>query len=441
MTAGTGRAFLLETYGCQMNTSESIALIQRLTASGWRPAESCEEADLVILNTCAVRQTAENRIWGRLGFYGKQKDTRGFEIAVMGCMSERIKEDMLKRAPFVDYVVGVSGRNAFLDYLCSDEKGEKAGFIEDTADQFRFDGVYGDATNFRALVPIMHGCNNFCTYCIVPYVRGREVSRKPEDIFSECSTLYAGSVLELNLLGQNVNSYRQEIKGRELLFPDLLEEIIAETPFPWIRFISSHPKDFSHRLIGVIRDNPSVCRHIHLPVQHGSDTILERMNRKYNTGYYRDLVDEIRRNIPGIALSTDLMIGFPGEREKDFRDTIKLVEEVRFDDAFTYYYNPREGTAAFNFSDQVPLEVKKERLNELIRVQRRLTRESRQAKIGKEARVLVEAVSKKRSDQVLGRTSENEMIICAGNCDMIGTLGRAIVTGISGTTLQGEWLA
>ncbi len=440
MKAGDRKRFLLETYGCQMNTAESVSLAKRLHDAGWDRTWNLEETDLVILNTCAVRRTAENRIWGRLGFYGKQKQMRPFHIAVMGCMAERIKEDIRKRAPFVDYIVGVPARRNFIDFICGNSGTSPEGFNPSDDAGFCFDRVYGNENDFKAFVPIMHGCNNYCSYCIVPYVRGPEISRHPEEVFSECSLLFDGNVVELTLLGQNVNSYRYQYRGSEMLFPDLLEEIINRTPFPWIRFISSHPKDLSPALIRIIREHTSICRHIHLPVQHGSDTILGRMNRKYTRMQYMELVEELRSSVPDIALSTDIMIGFPGETEGDFRDTLDLMERVRFDDAFTYYYNPREGTAAASFPHQVSMKVKKERLKEVIALQRHLTLDSRAARIGKVAEVLVESLSKKRGDQVLGRTSRNEMIICPGDKGMIGTLGRASITGLSGTTLKGAWL-
>lgn len=429
------KSFFLETYGCQMNVAESISLIERLTGAGWRQEHSAEAADLVILNTCAVRKSAENRIWGRLGYYGRLKNEYNFDIAVMGCMSERLKASMRDRRPFIDHIVGVPDRNRFIESLCRSDSSEGP------EDEFSFDRVYGSPRDFKAFVPIMHGCNNFCTYCIVPYVRGREVSRPPEDILQELSYLREGNVVEVTLLGQNVNSYRFEAEGRTILFPDLLEMILAQTPVPWIRFMSSHPKDLSDHLIEVIRDNPAMCRHIHLPVQHGSDTILSAMNRQYTRMQYLELVDRIQTAIPGIALSTDILIGFPGETENDVQDTLDLLEQVRFEDAFTYFYNPREGTAAASFPDQLSLETKKARLKEVIKLQRHITLATRKEQVGTEAEVLVESPSKKSNSQVLGRTSRNEMIICSGSENLAGTLRRARVTGLSGTTLQGEWLS
>ena len=433
--------FFIETYGCQMNFAESISMKSRLEESGWEESTSFEDADIVIINTCAVRQTAENRVWGRLGFFGRQKKEYPFRIALLGCMAERIRDTIIEKAPFVDYVVGVSERFDFMEFLCGEGGDLDEDFPGKTSEGFLFDTVYGDTSDFKAFVPIMHGCDNFCTYCIVPYVRGREVSRDPEEIFSECRRLYNAGVLELTLLGQNVNSYNAVFKGRNMLFPELLERIIEKTPFHWIRFISSHPKDFSPGLIRVMKDNTNICRHVHLPVQHGSDTILARMNRQYTRMQYIDLLDTIRSEVPDIALSTDLLIGFPGESEKDFLETVDLLELVRYNDAFTYYYNPRKGTRAASFDDQLPLTVKKERLQEIIRIQRTITLETRISRIGMVEDVLIEAVSKKKTDQVLGRTSRNDMVVCPGHAGMAGSTGSVVVRGISGTTLQGDWMS
>ncbi|MBN2049580.1 MAG: tRNA (N6-isopentenyl adenosine(37)-C2)-methylthiotransferase MiaB [Spirochaetales bacterium] len=431
MTYFTKKIFYLETYGCQMNFAESLSLSSRLTEAGWRESDSWEQADLVLLNTCAVRESAEKRIWGRLGFFGKQKKAYNFKIGFLGCMAERLQdEEMQKRAPFVDFFPGVAGRNAFIAFL--------TGTKEQDLEEFSFDPCYSQASDFRALIPIMHGCNNFCTYCIVPYVRGRELSRDPEAVFQECRDAVERGVKEITLLGQNVNSYASTFHNAPLTFPFLLEELLNRVAVPWLRFLSPHPRDFTPDLVRVYGQHKAICRQIHLPVQHGSDIILKRMNRQYTRSQYLELIDMIRVTEPDTSFSTDILIGFPGETEKDFQDTLDLMEKVAFDDAFTYFYNPREGTAAASFDGQLSLEVKKERLSQIISLQRQLTLRSRRSRIGREDDVLLEGVSKKRSDQLLGRTSRNEMVICPGGQHLVGTFRTVKFTGLSGITLKGE---
>ncbi|MDY7029585.1 MAG: tRNA (N6-isopentenyl adenosine(37)-C2)-methylthiotransferase MiaB, partial [Spirochaetota bacterium] len=427
------KKYWLEIYGCQMNFAEGYALENELRNHGWEPAGSAEEADAAVLHTCSVRQTAENRIWGRLGYFKHIKQSRPQKLIVMGCMAERLKEKIREREPAVDLVVGNYGKEYLADIIertaggvpAQTAAGSDGRKTHDSADTmsapangrgFNFHRLHHRERDFHDYLPIMHGCNNFCTYCIVPYVRGREVSRPPEEIIREIRLLEAEGVKEISLLGQNVNSYSYRDSGRELDFPDILEIVLQETRgIEWVRFITSHPKDVPPKLIELIASEPKLCRHVHLPVQHGSSTVLKRMNRKYSREDYLQLVGKMRSAIPDISLTTDILIGFPGETEADLEDTISLMKEVRFDDAFMYYYNVREGTPAAEFEGQLPKQTKLDRLAAVIETQRVISREKRLERVGTVERVLAESASRKNAQELLGRTERDQMVVFPGD--------------------------
>jgi tRNA-2-methylthio-N6-dimethylallyladenosine synthase len=458
------KTYWLETYGCQMNKAESGFLEYELQSHGWIPSQKPEEAQAVILNTCSVRKTAEDRIWGRLGFFKAQKKNHSFRLVLMGCMSERLKEEILNEAPHVDLLVGNFQKHRLVDVL---DRGDElpaaaAGRGSEVSPQQAHPRSHQEAhlvdpgeyrfaerhslSGFQAFLPIMHGCNNFCTYCIVPYVRGAEVSRSPQSILEEIRRLQAvekpsdQSIREITLLGQNVNSYRyREPSGAVLTFPALLRRIVPVLQGKtWLRFLTSHPKDMSEELIELIAAEQALCRHIHLPVQHGSNRILEAMSRNYTREHYLDLVARIRKTIPEVSLTTDILIGFPGESEEDYRLTLELMEQVRFEDAFTYRYNPREGTRAFELGDDVPDSLKQERLSGVIDLQRRITRESKKRKIGRIVEVLVEGVSKKNPAELLARTEGDEMVVFSGSPRLIGTFARVRLQNLQGSTFRAE---
>lgn len=430
------KRYWLETYGCQMNEAESVSLENSLQDEGWASASTPEEADLVLLNTCSVRKTAENRIWGRLGFFKSLKEEHKFSLGVMGCMTERLKDDLRKEVPEIDLLIGTYGKGDFLHGLKDESWHEKRNFFGH--DEFSFARSHFGASDAQAMVPIMHGCNNFCTYCIVPYVRGREVSRTWEEIKSELTFLQAHNVKEITLLGQNVNSYFSHHQNDTLDFAGLLTLISEQFTIPWIRFLSSHPKDLSHKVIEAMKINPQICPHLHLPVQHGSNRILESMNRRYTRESYLRLVDDIRNAIPDISLTTDILIGFPGETEEDVEDTLDLIKTVGFSDAFTYIYNAMEGTKAFNMQGQISEKVKKERLNKVIDLQRQMGHREKESRVGKTVAVLVEGSSKKNSLEMLGRTEHNSMVVFPGTAAMTGTLRKIKLVGLSGNTYKGE---
>ena len=440
------KRYWLETYGCQMNKAESGALELGLRERGWEPAGDLDEAELVILNTCSVRATAEERIWGRLGYFKAQKARaarrgRRLRVVLLGCMGERLKEQLFAQAPHVDVLAGTFQKHLLLEALEEEPRAEGGGRPSLTGrEPYRFAPRHspGEPGEFRAFLPIMHGCDNFCAYCIVPYVRGPEVSRDPAGILEELSGLKAAGVREITLLGQNVNSYRHG----GLDFPGLLERLLPELPQSpepaWLRFLTSHPKDLSPRLTGLLARGGALCRQLHLPVQHGSDGILQAMGRGYTRAAYLELAERLRKEVPELVLTTDILIGFPGETEEDFRLTLQLMEQVQFDDAFTYRYNPREGTRAYLLPDDVPSAVKQERLAEVIRLQRRISARRRRERLGREVRVLVEAPSRKGSGELLARTEGDETVVFPGPPERIGHFTRVRLLELAGHTFRGE---
>jgi tRNA-2-methylthio-N6-dimethylallyladenosine synthase len=460
MNHANKKTYWLETYGCQMNRAESGYLEHELRSRGWTAVQTPGDAQAVILNTCSVRKTAEDRIWGRLGFFKAQKKDHRFRLVVMGCMSERLKEEILNEAPHVDLLVGNFQKHRLVDALEYGEAFPEEGnwTLRDTPveqshrqanlvdpGEYRFADRHS-LSGFQAFVPIMHGCNNFCTYCIVPYVRGVEVSRSPGSILDEIRRLQGAGdstgqpVREITLLGQNVNSYRyREPSGTTLTFPGLLRRILPVLrQRTWLRFLTSHPKDMSGELIELIAAEATLCRHIHLPVQHGSNRVLRAMGRRYTREHYLDLVTRIRKTIPEVSLTTDILIGFPGETEEDYRLTLELMQRVRFEDAFTYRYNPREGTRAFEMGDDVPETVKQERLRGVIDLQRRITRDAKKHRLGREVEVLIEGVSKKNSGELLARTEGDEMAVFPGPSGRIGTFARVHLRSLRGSTFRAE---
>lgn len=439
----------LETYGCQMNKAESTAMEAILAERNWK-AGSPDEADLVIINTCTVRATAENRAWGRIALYAAKKRERAFTLMIVGCMAEQYRDTMKEREPAIDYVFGTFQKQVFglaLDQIAAGTAFE----LHDESPTYVFSRTHHEPGAFRAFVPIMHGCDNFCAYCIVPYVRGREISRSPADILAELDNLEESGVREVTLLGQNVNSYRWVDSGAVLDFPDLLSRIAAhlagkrqkapDRGIGWIRFLTSHPKDLSARLIGVIAREPIFCRHIHLCVQSGSDRVLAAMNRKYTKAYFLGLVDALKSEIPELSLSTDILVGFPGETEEDLEETLDVMRKVRFTYSFMYHFNPREGTPAARMAEKVPEKVKKARLARVIELQKTQSVEQMEERIGAEDVVLVENTSKRSKKELLGRTARDEMVVFPGDPSWIGQFRRVRFLARSGNTLKAEVLS
>lgn len=430
--------YLIETYGCQMNKAESAALENQFSDRAWSPSTDPLEADLVLINTCSVRITAETRAWGRIAHYAALKRQAGFTLVVTGCMAERLKQRMKQKAPGIDYVLGTFQKAAFGVLLDAIEAKRPLETVEETP-EFVFAPSHREAGSFHSFVPIMHGCDNFCSYCIVPYVRGREISRSPAAIVDELVALAGAGVREVSLLGQNVNSYRWTGEGGPLDFAGLLGLIAPRAESAGIgriRFVSSHPKDLSDATIEAIAGNRVMARHIHLCAQHGSDRILAAMNRKYRSADYVALVESIRSRVPDITISTDILMGFPGEDEADVDATLELMRKVRFAYAFMYYYNPREGTPAASMKDQIPDKLKKERLARVIALQKELTRDIMKGMIGSEASVLVESVSKRRADEVLARTDQDMMVVFPAPESRIGSFVRVRLEALCGNTFK-----
>ena len=431
-----------------MNIAESAALALAGRESGWQEAANSEEADLVLLNTCSVRATAEQRVFDRLAQYMALKKKRPFTLVVAGCMAERLGEK-LKKDYAVDYVMGTSARSLFPLILESVGKGSaftEAEIKAEAAEKpvFSFSSFHHDPSSpFRSFVPIMHGCNNFCSYCVVPYVRGRELSRSPQSILEEIRLLGSRGVKEITLLGQNVNSYLWE-EG-SLGFPGLLRlvaselsDLNGESGVKWVRFLSSHPKDLSDELIRVLAENPVFCRHIHLCVQHGSNRVLSAMNRRYTREQYLGLVRRLRSAMPDLSLSTDILVGFPGETDGDLEETLALMEEVKFLYAYMYHYNPREGTAAFSLPGRISAEVKRERLSKVIALQKRHTVELLKSRVGKKATVLIEGISRKNADELISRTERDEMVVVPGKAASLGNFAQVTLSSLRGNTFRSK---
>jgi tRNA-2-methylthio-N6-dimethylallyladenosine synthase len=439
------RRYFIETYGCEMNKAESAAVETLFLGRGWTSAPSGGDADLVLINTCSVRETAETRAKGRIAHYAARKREKGFTLVISGCMAERAGEGIKEAYPAVDYVVGTFSKASIGPIIDAMDSGGQAVIGEDAS--YVFSPSHLSPGAFRSYLPIMHGCDNYCSYCIVPYVRGRETSRPPSAILAELRSHAASGVREATFLGQNVNSYRCAEDGTETDFPGLLKAADAELgrlrgegigDLRWLRFLSSHPKDFSGRAVDAMAASPFLCRHLHLCVQHGSDRILAAMNRGYTRAYYIDLVSRIRSRMPGITLSTDLLTGFPGETEEDLGELLSLMRELRFEYAFMYYYNPRAGTKAASLPDQIPMEARKERLARVIALQAEITREEMLSRVGKECAVLVEGLSRKSREEVLARNQQDEMVVLPGSARDIGKFVGARLGPLSGNTFRAE---
>ncbi|MEW6572103.1 MAG: tRNA (N6-isopentenyl adenosine(37)-C2)-methylthiotransferase MiaB [Bacillota bacterium] len=431
---------MIFTYGCQMNEWDSEVMAGIVEQLGYERADGLETADLVLINTCCVRQTAENKVWGLLGNLKQLKRRRpGMVVGVTGCMpqQEGAAEEIRRRFPFVDLVIGTHNRHELAGLLRRVEEEGPLVAVQPEACCIPEGLPVKRESRIRAWVPVMYGCNNFCAYCVVPYVRGRERSRSPEDIVREVKTLAAEGYREVVLLGQNVNAYGRGLEP-PVDFASLLE-LVNETEGLWrIRYTTSHPRDYDDRLVETVARLEKVCENFHLPVQAGSDQVLKLMRRGYTRDRYLDLVRKIRDAVPAASITTDIMVGFPGETEEDFGETLELVKEVRFDQAFTFIYNPRRGTPAASFSDQVPEEIKSRRIQELIALQQSIGRELNRAEEGKVHEVLVEGPSATNPAKMAGRTRTNKTTVFAGGADLTGRLVAVRITAGGLTHLEGE---
>ncbi|MBQ7715948.1 MAG: tRNA (N6-isopentenyl adenosine(37)-C2)-methylthiotransferase MiaB [Prevotella sp.] len=431
----------IETYGCQMNVADSEVVASIMKMADYEVCDTLEESDAVFLNTCSVRDNAEQKILHRLEvLHAGQKKEHHRIIGVLGCMAERVKDDLINNH-HVDLVAGPDSYLSLPDLIAQAEAGHKAINIELSTTETYKDIIPQRLHTMKisGYVSIMRGCNNFCHYCIVPYTRGRERSRDIDSILAEVNDLQARGFKEVTLLGQNVNSYRYEHDGETITFPMLLRRVAEAVPQMRVRFTTSHPKDMSDDTLRVIAEMPNVCKHIHLPVQSGSDRILHLMNRKYTRAWYMDRIHAIRTIIPDCAITTDIFVGYHSETEDDHRLSLSLMEEVGYDSAFMFKYSERPGTyASKNLPDDVEESVKLRRLAELIDLQTRLSAQQNKKDEGKTFDVLVEGFSKRSREQLCGRTEQNKMVIFDKGNHHIGDIVRVRITGSTSATLFGD---
>ena len=434
----------IETYGCQMNVADSEVVASVMQMAGYETTENLDEANAVFLNTCSVRDNAEQKIYHRLEALAAIRRKRPLIIGVLGCMAERAQQDLLDNH-HADLIAGPDAYLSLPDLIAQAETGHKAMNIELSTTETYKDIVpqrIGLGHKIGGYVSIMRGCNNFCHYCIVPYTRGRERSRDVESILKEVRDLRDRGFKEVTLLGQNVNSYRSQesgVRSQETDFPALLRRVAEEAPEMRIRFTTSHPKDMSDETLQVIAEMPNVCKHIHLPVQSGSDKILKLMNRKYTREWYLDRVAAIRRIIPDCGLSTDIFVGYHSETEEDHQMSLDLMREVGYDSAFMFKYSERPGTnASKHLPDNVAEEEKIRRLNELIALQTEISAQQNKKDEGKTFDVLVEGFSKRSRDQLCGRTEQNKMVVFPKAGHHIGETVQVKIIGSTSATLLGE---
>lgn len=426
----------IETYGCQMNVADSETVASIMHTNNYSATATIDNADIVIINTCSVRDNAERKIWHRLDFFkGLKRRKKNLKVGIIGCMAQRVGESFLEH-PAVDFVAGPDAYRSLPQ------------LIEAQADvinlQLSTDETYAQIIPYRigenkitGFVSITRGCNNFCTYCIVPYTRGRERSRSYSDILNEIAQLSDSGYKEVCLLGQNVNSYR--IEEKHIGFPELLEMIACKYPKLRIRYTTSHPKDMSDELLRVMADYSNICKHIHLPLQSGSNNVLKNMNRKYTREWYMDRIKAIKKYIPDCGITTDVFAGFCGETEADHNDTLEIMKLVGYDSAFMFKYSERPGTfAAKHLKDDVPEEVKISRLNEIIELQQKLSTESNKKDVGKTFTVLAESYSKRSKEQLFGRTSQNKVVVFPKGDINTGDLVEVRIESYSAATLKGK---
>lgn len=435
------KKLFIETYGCQMNVADSEVVASVMQMAGYEMTEEIQDADAIFVNTCSVRDNAEQKVLGRLQYFQSLKrKKKHLLVGVLGCMAERVKEDLIANH-HVDLVAGPDSYMDLPNLIAAAENGEKVINVELSTQE-----TYKDVMPLKlpgghisGFVSIMRGCNNFCSYCIVPYTRGRERSREVNSILNEIRDMRDKGFKEVTLLGQNVNSYLYEQDGEQVNFSSLLAKVALEAPNMRIRFVTSHPKDMSDETLHVIAKYPNICQYIHLPAQSGSSKILKVMNRKYTREWYLDRIAAIRRILPECAISTDLFCGFHSETEEDFQETLSLMREVGYDSAYLFKYSERPGTyAAKHLEDDVPEEVKVRRLQEMIDLQNKLSEESNLHDIGKVFEVLIEGYSKRSREQLFGRTSQNKVVIFDKKNFHVGQFIRVKIQRASSATLFGE---
>ncbi|MDD2378904.1 MULTISPECIES: tRNA (N6-isopentenyl adenosine(37)-C2)-methylthiotransferase MiaB [Aminobacterium] len=431
--------FILKVYGCQMNVYDGDKLRTALIRNGWQETPE-NEADIVIFNGCSIRAKAEHKVWSELGRYGESwSDKKKPFVAVTGCIAQRLGSAMMTRFPWVRLVGGPRHIGDLPEALERVMAGERVSLLDEDPRAFVDLAVppIERVNLWKAYVTIAHGCDNFCTYCIVPYVRGRFVSRLPEDILVEIRGLVEDGVKEITLLGQNVNSYGQDFKNG-YTFSSLLRDVAAIDGLPLLRFVTSHPKDFTPDIVEVMAHYPKICPSINLPIQSGSDRILKKMNRKYTLAKYRETVSVIRNALPEVGLTSDLIVGFPGETEEDFQASVAALHEFRYDLVHTAAYSPREGTAAATMEDQIDQDVKMKRLNTVNAVQSEIALQINRGLVGKRYKILIDDWAPKGESLVQGRTPGDKVVIMEGTEEFIGRFALVSITSAENWCLHGE---
>ena len=425
-------------YGCQMNLSDAERMEGQLKTIGYDSTDSLEDADLILINTCCVRETAEDKVYGKIGEIKALKRKKpDLILGITGCMAQKESDNLIKRAPHIDFVLGTN-KIGELNKLVLEIKKERGHIVDTDLKEMTAaaNAPIARQGNLSAWVPIMYGCNNFCTYCIVPYVRGRERSRLPEDILREVKQAAADGYKEITLLGQNVNSYGKD--HRRATFAELLTMVDKVKGIERVRFMTSHPKDLSDEVIMAIKNGEHLCEHIHLPVQYGSDNILKAMNRVYTVEQYKKCVQKIRAALPNASLTTDLIVGFPGETDEDFNKMLEFLREIRYDAAYTFIYSKRSGTPAATMDNQVAEDVKKDRLNKLMAVQNEISREINEGLKGKALEVMVEGASKNDERVWTGRTRTNKIVLFEHNGENVGDFIQVEITQPQTWVLKGK---
>lgn len=431
----------IETYGCQMNVADSEVVASILKAEGYDVCTDATGADLILVNTCSIRDNAEKKVLAR----GKQlqalkRKNPDLRVGIIGCMAERLSDTLFQKLTGIDLLAGPDSYKKLPELLKEVESHKKASdVILSTTETYEdIDPEHFQTGSITAFVSIMRGCNNFCSYCVVPYTRGRERSRPASSILHEIKLLAEQNFKEITLLGQNVNSYHFIEDSKEYRFPALLDKVAKEFPAMRIRFATSHPKDLSEDLVKIMAKNDNICKSMHLPVQSGSDAMLQRMNRKYSSTAYLKKIELIRKHIPEITISTDVITGFCGETDEDHRATLDLMKKADFYYAYMFKYSRRDGTAAAKMQDDVPEEIKSQRLTEIIKVQQELSLQNNKRDIGKTFEVLVEGCSKRSKKQMIGRTSQNKVVVFDAENILPGTLMKTVITDCSTATLKGK---
>jgi len=432
----------IETYGCQMNVADSEVVASILGESGYSVTENLSEAELILINTCSIRENAEQRIWNRLDAISslKKKKPR-IIVGVIGCMAERLKEKLLETEKLVDIVVGPDAYRELPSLVAEAGAGHKAVNVLLSREETYADisPVRMDRNGVTSFISIMRGCNNMCSYCVVPYVRGAERSRNPDSILREAADLFEKGYREVTLIGQNVDSYNWNDGTREMKFPELLETVASFDPSMRVRFSTSHPKDISDDLLSTMASYENICRHIHLPAQSGSSRILKLMNREYSREGYMDRINAIKRIMPDCAISTDIIAGFCTESEEDHIETLSLMEWAGFDFAYMFKYSERPGTkAARKYKDDIPEDVKTRRLNEIIALQNKLSARSKKRDVGNTFKVLIEGYSRKSADQLYGRNSQNKVVVLPKEGHSRGEYVNVIIEKSTSATLIGR---